>query len=184
MGVNRIESERRLADLYDSCAARVHAYLVRHVGPDGADDLLSEVFLVAMRRIEDVPDDAMPWLVVTAKHLAANDRRSGRRRERTRSLLLSQPRTSAGSAEDASLERLDLADAYATLTDKEQEALLLVTWDGLDLAQAAEAAGCRERAFRARLGRARQRLAAALDEPPPGARARRSLTPADEGASS
>ncbi|MEH3033602.1 MAG: sigma-70 family RNA polymerase sigma factor [Aeromicrobium erythreum] len=179
--MNRYESERRLAELYDTCAARVHAYLVRHVGPDGADDLLSEVFLVAMRRIDDVPDDALPWLVVTARHLAANDRRSGRRRERTRALLQAQPTPRGPSVEDTSVERMDLASAFATLTDKEQEALLLVTWDGLDLAQAAVAAGCRERAFRGRLGRARQRLAAALGESPPGSRAPRILVRTDDG---
>ena len=182
--MNRSQREQRLAHLYDECAARVHAYLVRHCGPDGADDLLSEVFVVAARRLEDVPDPALPWLIVTARNLTSNHRRSARRRENLRALLVQQPRTTASSAEDAGLARIVLADAFATLTEREQEAILLVTWDGLSIADAAEVAGCRERAFRARLESARRRLSSALDEPDPGPRPSPVLHPLDDGAPS
>jgi DNA-directed RNA polymerase specialized sigma24 family protein len=40
---------------------------------------------------------------------------------------------------------------------------LLIAWDGLTITAAADVAGCRDRAFRARLTRARAHLQAALD---------------------
>lgn len=43
--------------------------------------------------------------------------------------------------------------------------MLLIAWDGLTITAAADVAGCRDRAFRARLTRARAHLQAALDPP-------------------
>jgi hypothetical protein len=33
-------------------------------GPGVADEIVAETFLVAWRRLEDVADDALPWLIV------------------------------------------------------------------------------------------------------------------------
>jgi RNA polymerase sigma factor (sigma-70 family) len=158
--------EERLADLYDRWAARVHAYAVRHCGVDGADDVVSETFIVAWRRIDVVPSDALPWLLVVARNTIAHRRRSAGRRARVDEALLStwspadQP-----STEDIATARLETLEALRHLSAKEREAVLLIAWDGLTVSAAADVAGCRERAFRARLTRARARLRAALDPP-------------------
>jgi RNA polymerase sigma-70 factor (ECF subfamily) len=52
----------------------------------------------------------------------------------------------------------------ATLTAPEREALLLVALEGLEPRRAARVVGCTPAAFRARLHRARRRLAAHLGE--------------------
>ncbi|MEI5101965.1 sigma factor-like helix-turn-helix DNA-binding protein [Streptomyces sp. PmtG] len=51
---------------------------------------------------------------------------------------------------------------------RDQETLLLVGWDGLDVAAAAVVVGCTRRTFAVRLHRARRRLRQALDETPVG----------------
>ena len=59
-----------------------------------------------------------------------------------------------------------LGEAIGTLSAPEREALLLVAWEGLEPRRAARVVGCTPAAFRARLYRARRRLAAQLGESP------------------
>ena len=65
----------------------------------------------------------------------------------------------------------ELAGAIAQLTGSQQEALLLIAWDGLSEREAALALGCSRAAFAARLHRARARVRAAM-APPDGGRER------------
>ena len=157
--------EERLADLYDLWAAKVHAYALRHCGVEGADDVVSETFIVAWRRIEVIPEDALPWLLVVARNTIAHRRRSAGRRARLDDALTAripdQPRTT----EEIATSRLETLEALRHLSAKEREAVLLIAWDGLTIQAAADVAGCRDRAFRARLTRARAHLQAALDPP-------------------
>lgn len=57
----------RFVALWTEHAPRVMAYALRHVGPDGAEDVVAETFLVAWRRLDRVPEDALPWLLVVAR---------------------------------------------------------------------------------------------------------------------
>lgn len=155
-----------LEDLFREHADRIHAYARRHVGPDSADDVVSETFLVAWRRREVLPDRVLPWLIVTARHIIANQRRSGRRADQ---LWLSAVRDlwqapQAISPDEAMIERERYLEALATCTRPEREALLLVAWEGLSLAEAAAVADCSVRAFTVRLSRARGRMRAAIGE--------------------
>ena len=52
--------EARLRSLFEENSIRVLAYSSRHVGSHAAQDVVSDVFLVAWRRIDEVPDDALP----------------------------------------------------------------------------------------------------------------------------
>jgi len=61
-------SEERFADLWATYGPRVLAYALRHVDPDSAQDALSETFLVAWRRLSDVPANPLPWLLVVARN--------------------------------------------------------------------------------------------------------------------
>ena len=75
------EVEHRLEAIYRAHAREVHAYCLRRASRDEAKDATSDVFLVAWRRIEDVPtgDEALPWLLGVARNVLANRRRSLRR---------------------------------------------------------------------------------------------------------
>ncbi|WP_158604386.1 RNA polymerase sigma factor [Nocardioides mangrovicus] len=151
------DRHERLANLYDAHAPRVYAYCLRQVGVHDADDALAETFAITWRLLERVPDDALPWLVATARNVVRNDRRrAGRRRELTDRLRDVQ--AYAPGAGEIVADREAMLAALAALTDREREALLLIAWDGLEPRTAARVARCTERAFRARVTRARARL--------------------------
>jgi RNA polymerase sigma factor (sigma-70 family) len=155
--------QERLESMYDACAHRVFAYALRHCGPDDADDVVSETFAAAWRRIEIVPEVALPWLLVTAGNVIRNRRRADVRRTTLATNLAYVHDSATAGADELVTERSQLIAALERLSDLEREALLLVAWDGLDPRGAAEVARCAPRAFRARLARARARLAAELD---------------------
>jgi RNA polymerase sigma factor (sigma-70 family) len=138
----------------------VRAYALRRAAPDAAQDVVADTFLVAWRRLEDVPDDALPWLYATARRMLANQRRSASRgaalaeRLATSAAADVSPDAAEGVA-DAQLVRL----ALGRLSERSREALMLVAWEGLSGERAARAAGCSQAAFAVRLHRARARLA-------------------------
>lgn len=160
------EAERRLNDLYAAHAVRVHTYARRHCGSDGADEVLSQTFMVAWRRLDNLPADPLPWLIAIARNVIANRRRSLRRGLNLTLAIQSATVATASDTADIVVDRLHLVAALESLSAKEREALLLVAWDGLTAEQAASALGCGERAFRGRVTRARRHLAESLGDPP------------------
>lgn len=147
---------------------RVHAFAVRHVGVDDAQEVVSETFLQAWRRWHQVPDPALPWLLGTARKVIGNRRRTRRRRDAltTRIALLDAAAADAEAAELVAARRQAAIGALAALSQGDREALLLVAWDGLTPDEAATVLGVRPGTLRVRLHRARTRLAAALDDRP------------------
>ncbi|MCA5894276.1 sigma-70 family RNA polymerase sigma factor [Isoptericola sp. NEAU-Y5] len=163
---DEVSPRARLAALWDDHAVRVQAYALRHTDPDTAQDVVSETFLVAWRRIADVPDPALPWLLVVARNHVRTARRSARRRRVLTdelTLLEASSPLPDGAPESLAAERDVLLRGLARLTAREREAILLVAWDGLAPAEAADVADCTTAAFHVRLHRARRRLASAAD---------------------
>lgn len=162
----------RFNALWKAYAGRVLAYAIRHVGPDDAQEIVSETFLVAWRRLVDVPGQPLPWLLVVARNTAANHRRSIYRGTIVHSELARLQRAAgeAVGADVTATERALALSRLAALSSTEREALLLVSWDGLKPAQAAQVAGCSVATFQVRLHRARRRLqhAAHADQDQPG----------------
>ena len=66
----------RFVSLYERHAALVLAYARRRIGAAEAEDVLAETFLVAWRRRDEVPDDALPWLYAVAGNVLRNRVRS------------------------------------------------------------------------------------------------------------
>jgi RNA polymerase sigma-70 factor (ECF subfamily) len=143
----------------------VRAYALRRAPHEAAQDAVSETFLVAWRRLDDVPDDALPWLFGVARRTLANQRRSAGRGQALEQRLASAsavagPTDPADKVGDTELVRL----ALARLSENDREALTLVAWHGLTGPRAAAAAGCSRAAFAVRLHRARARLARELEQ--------------------
>ena len=154
--------------LYRTCGPRVFAYVRRHVPPADCDDVVAEVFIVAWRRRLTVPPDPLPWLIVVARNVLRGRRRLATRADKVwweAVRALAAPAYSA-SPEASIDEREALLEGLARCSRAEREALLLVAWDGLTAAQAADVAGCSTRAFTVRLSRARARLNGALVDRP------------------
>jgi RNA polymerase sigma factor (sigma-70 family) len=152
--------EDRISELWRSYAWRVQAYALRHVDPHDAQEVVSETFLVAWRRLASLPGDPLPWLLVVARNVVRNQRRSARRRNAAEEQLLRLERV-ARATEDTVLtvsRRDAMISALLRLAPKDREALLLTGWDGLAPADAAQVAGVSVAAFKMRLSRARRRL--------------------------
>jgi RNA polymerase sigma-70 factor (ECF subfamily) len=157
---NRSADEGRLRAAFEQHSTRVLAYALRHTDPATAHDVVADVFLVAWRRIDDMPDEPLPWLLVVARNFLHNRRRSATRQQRLADKIgrLEEAARTAPGAEETAVERASVLAVLGELSDAEREALLLVAWDGLAPAAAAVVAGCSHHAFEVRLHRARARL--------------------------
>lgn len=156
-----VEPRERFERLYAEHAGSVLGYARRRCDPGIADDVVADVFLIAWRRLEDVPADPLPWLLGTARRVLANHRRSLGRWLALRERARVEAAGSTSSLEPASPDG-SVLHALAALRPVDREALLLVAWDGLEPSRAAQALGMRPGAFAVRLHRARRRFAAAL----------------------
>ena len=161
----------RLEGLFVSHAAAVRAYARRRVDAATADDTVAEVFAIAWRRLDAVPDEPLPWLLGCARRVIGHQHRRAARD----SALLGRLMSVAGGSNSYDGE---LAWALSTLSERDRELLLLIAWEGLQAAEAAEVLGCSRNAVAVRLHRARKRLATALNRAEGDARpgAARSLT--------
>jgi RNA polymerase sigma factor (sigma-70 family) len=157
--------DERFEELFRQHYAAVRAYALRRIPRDLAQDVVSETFLVAWRRLDDVPADALPWLYGVARRVLANQRRSANRSTALERRVAATATAVAGSVDPAEGvgEGEILRAALARLSERDRDALILVAWDGLSGARAAQAAGCTRAAFAVRLHRARARLARELD---------------------
>ena len=145
-------------------AVRRYAHHRSIIGGD-ADDLVNETFLVAWRRLDDVPPDALPWLLAVAANVHRNQAR-GRRRHRALLDRMPRPEPVAPPTEPvAAVSRIK--DALARLSPSDREILVLVAWDGLAPHQAAVVLGTTAGTARLRLHRARRRFAGLLDADDP-----------------
>ena len=155
----------RFEDLFRANYAAVRGYAFRRAPRDVAQDVVSETFLVAWRRLDDVPADALPWLYGVARRVLANQRRSANRSAALERRVAAHSGTLGGSNDPGQHagEGEVLRAALARLSDRDREARMLVAWHGLSGVRAARAAGCTRTAFAVRLHRARSRLATELD---------------------
>jgi RNA polymerase sigma factor (sigma-70 family) len=155
------EAKERLTRLFLENSTRVRLFASRRVGPDDAQEIVSETFLVAWRRIDDVPDHPLPWLYRVASFEIANHRR---RQEKHSHLELSMVDESRHISRQSAHDRTqDLSEAvsaaFFALKSEDQEVLRLATWEQLSTVDGARAFGCSTAAYRVRLHRARVRLA-------------------------
>jgi RNA polymerase sigma factor (sigma-70 family) len=160
---------QRFEELFRRNYPAVRGYALRRTSPDAAQDAVAETFLVAWRRLDDVPEDALPWLFGVARRVLANQRRASGRGAALQQRLAGAGAGRPASPEESVTESDVVRAALARLCERDREALMLVAWHGLTGKRAARAAGCTRAAFDVRLHRARRRLAAQLEilDPPP-----------------
>jgi RNA polymerase sigma-70 factor (ECF subfamily) len=156
--------EARFEALYAKHYRQVLGYVLRRAPAEVAADVVAEVFLVAWRRLGDVPNEPVPWLLGVARKCLANERRGGRRRAALVDVLKATGYRHH-ETEVPYTDRLQtLAEAILRLSETDRELLRLVAWDGLTAGEAAAALGISHAAVRVRLHRARRRLARELGQ--------------------
>ncbi len=145
----------------------VMLYCLRHLAPATAEDAVSDTFLVAWRKLDEVPSEPRGWLIVTARNTIRNRYRTQARAVALEVRLQQITQLAAEPVDVTAERRADLLTALTALTDDEREAILLVSWDGLTGPEAAKALGCSHGALRVRVYRARQKMVAALGDAAP-----------------
>jgi RNA polymerase sigma-70 factor (ECF subfamily) len=163
-----VRDAQTFAAVFDELSPHVYAYARRQLPAADAQDVVADTFLVAWRRWADVPDAALPWLLVVARNTMSTRRRRDQRQGRLAdaAAVLDRLAGPAAGADQSVVERMALLDALTELSDLEREAVLLVAWHGLSSTHGARVAGCSKRAFEVRLSRGRARLARALHDVP------------------
>lgn len=174
MGPSGERGEGWFTSLYATHYPHIVRYGLRRTADlDSSVELAQEVFVVAWQRRADIPQRReLPWLYGVARRILANWWRSQRRRPTATALV--DPAQHAAVAEhpmspehpESAVWLVDLLTALLSLSEKDQEILRLIAWEGLSTAEAAVVLGCGQAAARIRLHRARRRLRAAMSEHP------------------
>src|SRR3954447_14409099 len=142
--------------IYEEHREAVRAYVRRRAPEVVVDDVVADVFVVCLRRIDDVPRSALPWLYGVARKTLANERR--RRHDVPLDVEISYEPEPVGDSQ--------LAAALSALAEADREILRLVAWEGLALRDAARVLECSPVAARVRYHRAKTRLRVRLEGAP------------------
>jgi RNA polymerase sigma factor (sigma-70 family) len=162
-----MSSEVLFRGLFDAHYSGVARYvLARGFQAADADDLIAATFEVAWRRLDRVPagEGALPWLLAVARNLARNEKRKITRGQSFQHGLASVAVPAGETGTDGRAEWEAVRVALGQLRRPDRDLILLVAWDGLSPTQAGRVLGLRPVTARSRLHRARQRLAALLDQ--------------------
>jgi RNA polymerase sigma factor (sigma-70 family) len=154
---------RRFEALYEENYSRILGYARRRTTRDEAADIVAETFLVAWRRLEDVPEEraGLLWLYGTARRVLANHERARRRRQALAVRIEAIDRAEEEFTAFAGGENVAMT-AFAALPKEDRDLLGLVAWEGLEIGEMAAIYGCSRNAVRIRLHRARRRFAREL----------------------
>jgi RNA polymerase sigma-70 factor (ECF subfamily) len=141
----------------------VLGYLLRRTAnPEDAADMLADVYLIAWRRIQDVPhgEEARLWLFGVARRVLANYHRKKRAETGLADALRVDLRLLetyvCDSGSDTSAEAVRAA--LATLNARDRDLLMLNAWEELSPAQIAKVVGRPSGLVRVQLHRARKSL--------------------------
>ncbi|WP_283136678.1 RNA polymerase sigma factor [Rhizohabitans arisaemae] len=163
-----VRDEAGFTSLFEEHYESVLRYAWRRVGPADAPDIAAETFRIAWEKFDRVPADRpLPWLYITAKNLVLNLVRKDERRNGIATWL--GPDLGNGVEADhagAVAARIAAVAALNDLGERDRELVLLVSWEGLDLREAAAVAGCSRPTAAMRLHRARRRLRRLLGDQP------------------
>ena len=157
------EQKRRFDALFRENVACIASYCGWRSRTDGdGEDAVADVFLIAWRRLDDVPDgdQARPWLYAVARRVLANQARADARRGKLNAHLGAQP-ARLETEEDPRVALVH--EALAALSPRDREVLLLAEWEGLTPAEIARVMQIPRVTARGRLHRARRRFRAVFE---------------------
>ena len=163
--VTDTDREKRMHNLAVLVGDPVRRYLRRRTDAATAEDVIGDTLLVCWRRLDEVPDDALPWAIVVARQCLSNAQRAERRRIRLigRIIAIDPPPAAAdenpaASTVDGAAKTARVTTALAGLRRNDAEILRLWAWDELKSPQIAVVLGISANAAAIRLHRAKARL--------------------------
>lgn len=156
--------DAQFADLYQRHYRRLYAYCRRRTDAQSAEDAVAETFLVAWRRVAELPSDdkMLPWLYGVAYRVLGHQFRGLSRRRRLDKKLSAIGVTSVAPAEDHVVIRAEqstVRQAASRLKQSDVEILRLALWEELPQDDIAVALDLTIDAVRQRLSRAKRKLA-------------------------
>jgi len=157
------DDRERFERLYRENFRAVLRFAATLIDPERAKDVAAETFLVAWRRLGDVPAEPRAWLLGVARKVIAGQFRSEMRRDALAIRLGVATHRGTPDPAVALADRDEALAAFTTLGERDREVLRLATWDELSAAEAAYVLGVTKLAFTVRLHRARRRLERALE---------------------
>src|SRR5437763_15292869 len=107
----------RFEQIYEEHREAVRVFVRRRAPESVVDDIVSETFLVCWRKLDRVPDEALPWLYAVARKTIANHRRKLARQAPPRAAIAGGPEPVGDGA---------LAAAFGALNERDREVLRLV----------------------------------------------------------
>jgi len=167
----RIESSTGHADfdaLYRSQHQVVLAYCARRASRADAWDAASDVFLVAWRRLGDVPppEEVTAWLLGIAYRVLANQRRSVSRSRRLFRRMAATESIVSSLADEPIIrgeEEAEVIAALSRLREADKEILQLSLWEELQPEEIAGILSISRNAVDQRYLRAKKRLSSEMD---------------------
>jgi RNA polymerase sigma-70 factor (ECF subfamily) len=158
----------RFREAFDNYFDAVTRYCLRRLPQSNANDAAANVFVVAWRKIDEMPegDETLPWLYGVARNEVRTFRRSLRRSTALWVKLSGQPTYQPAGPEAVVIrndEQAQLVRALNTLGSSDQEILRLRAYENLQINQIATVLGCTPDAAKKRCSRATKRLRDAVD---------------------
>jgi RNA polymerase sigma-70 factor (ECF subfamily) len=147
----------RFESLAPALIEPLRRFLARRTDAATADDVLADTLLVCWRRLDDLPEEPLPWAYGVARNCLANAERGARRQLRVASKIavVDPPReAAAGPGEDDDA----LGEALGRLRPDDAELLRLWAWEQLTPAEIATVLDITSNAASIRLHRAREKL--------------------------
>jgi RNA polymerase sigma-70 factor (ECF subfamily) len=152
----------RLEALYRGHADALLLYAQARLPLADAEDAVAEAFAVASRRIADIPDRALPWLLGVLRHVIGNTYQARTSRARLLGRLVPQWAPAFPDHAEAVAEAELAARALSRLRPGDREVIQLLMAGDLTPAEMGELLGCTPGAAAVRVHRARRRLRAAF----------------------
>jgi RNA polymerase sigma-70 factor (ECF subfamily) len=174
------DDEARFVEVYRRYGRHIQAYCARRTDGSHVADAVADTFLVAWRRIDQVPDGdaALPWLYAVAYRVLSHQWRHQARSRRLIQRLQGLAQVEAFSPDVVLVKNEEhrlILNASARLRPIDQEVLRLTLWEELSYPEVAVVLGIAITAVKERAHRARRNLAAEYqklsgDRIPPAAR--------------
>ena len=173
------DQEARFAELYRRYGRQLNAYCLRRTPSSQAADAVAETFLVAWRKIEQIPEGeaALPWLYAVAYRVLSHQWRHKTRSRRLVERLGGLADLGAPPPDILLISNEEyrmVIKACSRLKTVDQEILRLTLWEELSHADVAlvlgiEAGAVKQRAYRARRNLANEYQRMTKDRQPPAA---------------